>query len=174
MKKIVTCCNREYFAKGLCKRHYAKEHYRKYHPKKFESDSDRFFHYVSKTGDCWLWTGGISHKGYGLFRLRGTHVAAHRYSYEKTVGEIPKGLQLDHLCRVRHCVNPSHLEAVTARENVIRGGIVKNKASKLPLGVAKNHDRYMANKCINGVVYYLGTFDTPTEAHIAYLEKVVS
>lgn len=70
---------------------------------------------------CWLWTGGRTVRGYGLFWLNGNDVRAHRFAYEEMVGEIPEGMVLDHLCRVTTCVNPSHLEPVTNRENVLRG-----------------------------------------------------
>lgn len=72
---------------------------------------------------CWLWTAALTDRGYGdRFRLDdGRKVAPHRLAYELLVGPIPDGLQLDHLCRVRNCVNPSHLEAVTCQENLLRG-----------------------------------------------------
>lgn len=77
---------------------------------------------------CWLWTAYVDRKGYGVFGInQRTLVKAHRYSYELHVGPIPEGLQLDHLCRVRHCVNPAHLEPVTNQENVIRGNAARPK-----------------------------------------------
>lgn len=70
---------------------------------------------------CIVWTGAVKGKGYGGF-WDGTRVRrAHRFSYELVVGPIPEGLQLDHLCRVRLCVNPAHLEAVKYEENQRRG-----------------------------------------------------
>ena len=68
---------------------------------------------------CWLWQGSLNRNGYGLFNA-GKTVIAHRYAYLTTRGEIDPANQLDHLCRVRCCVNPSHLEAVSARENNLR------------------------------------------------------
>lgn len=70
---------------------------------------------------CWLWLGRLDHNGYGQFSHGQRRSQAHRWSYERLVGPIPDGLQIDHLCRVRSCVNPVHLEPVTQRENIIRG-----------------------------------------------------
>lgn len=70
---------------------------------------------------CWLWLDEDSSSGYGRFWDGKQAHQAHRFSYEHFVGPVPEGLQLDHLCRVRCCVNPSHLEPVTARENLLRG-----------------------------------------------------
>lgn len=81
-----------------------------------------FWTKVEKTQTCWLWIGSRSAEGYGNLRLPGNKVRyAHRISYQLTKGEIPQGLVIDHLCRVRNCVNPDHLEAVTFGENVRRG-----------------------------------------------------
>lgn len=78
-------------------------------------------------GPCWLWTAALTGGGYGYMRVgsmvdgtRG-HARASRVAYEMFRGPIPEGLQLDHLCRVRACVNPDHLEAVTQRVNLLRG-----------------------------------------------------
>lgn len=82
---------------------------------------DRFWAKVTITDSCWLWHRPDAY-GYGAFTIRrGMIVKAHRFAYELFVGPIPDGLDLDHLCRVRHCVNPAHLEPVTRRENALRG-----------------------------------------------------
>ena len=81
---------------------------------------DRFWSKVNKTETCWDWTACTSN-GYGVFRINEATVLAHRLSYELSVGPIPEGLTLDHLCRNRKCVNPAHLEPVTRGENVLRG-----------------------------------------------------
>lgn len=69
---------------------------------------------------CWLWTGYLNRDGYGKFTLKGRSSESHRWAYRFLVGEIPAGLQIDHRCRTRNCVNPLHMEAVTARVNVLR------------------------------------------------------
>ncbi|WP_327169504.1 HNH endonuclease signature motif containing protein [Streptomyces subrutilus] len=82
----------------------------------------RFWAKVSMTeSGCWAWTAQVAHHGYARFELNGRPTRAHRTAYESLVGPIPEGLVLDHLCRVRHCVNPAHLEPVTVRENHRRG-----------------------------------------------------
>ena len=82
---------------------------------------ERFWMKVNKTATCWLWTAATKGGGYGSFFFNGKHAYAHRVSYSFSKGEIPSNLQLDHLCRVRRCVNPDHLEAVTQKENLLRG-----------------------------------------------------
>ncbi len=84
---------------------------------------DRFMAKVEiQPGGCWLWTGARCEKGYALFQARARRsVKGHRWIWLMTREPIPSGLELDHLCRVRHCVNPEHLEPVTHRENVRRG-----------------------------------------------------
>ena len=66
---------------------------------------------------CWVWEGPLSRKGYGHVQANRVHMGAHRYVYEYLRGPIPGGLTLDHLCRHPACVNPDHLEPVTAAEN---------------------------------------------------------
>ena len=97
-----------------------------------QSDQDRFWFHVDKNFlGCWLWTRTLN-RGYGSFRSgAGKTTTAHRASYQMLKGAIPDGLQLDHLCRVRNCVNPDHLEPVTLKENVLRGvGITAENKSK--------------------------------------------
>ncbi len=92
------------------------------------STADRFWSNVDRSGPnaCWLWTGALNGSGYGRLSVggrQGSVARAHRFAYELLIGPIPDDLDLDHLCRVRHCVNPSHLEPVTRRVNTLRSPI---------------------------------------------------
>ncbi len=71
--------------------------------------------------ECWLWPLSRNTYGYGQTSVNKKNRTTHRLAYELLVGPIPEGMVLDHLCRVRHCVNPSHLRVVTNRENVLCG-----------------------------------------------------
>lgn len=96
-------------------------------------DKRPFWRSVEKTDTCWYWRGHLDRAGYGkcsgqyLDSVSGkivkTSTLAHRHSYIISKGPVTDGLSLDHLCRVRHCVNPDHLEAVTQKENCLRSEI---------------------------------------------------
>ncbi|MFG2412276.1 HNH endonuclease signature motif containing protein [Streptomyces goshikiensis] len=104
-----------------------------------KSSTTRFWVKVNKDGPapshspelgcCWLWKlpGGVG--GYGSFYLDGRMQTSHRVAYQLEVGDIPQGLVVDHLCRVRNCVRPSHLEPVTPAENNRRGRVWESGAA---------------------------------------------
>lgn len=106
----IELCGRDVFCRGMCRRHYEGDAVRRLYER-----VDR------RPAGCWLWTGTIAPNGYGYFAIKGRSQQAHRVAYELLVGPIPDGLDLDHLCRVRACVNPDHLEPVTRSENNRRG-----------------------------------------------------
>ena len=97
--------------------------------------ADRFWPKVDKNGPiwhgtpCWVWLAATNGDGYGAFG--NPQRGAHRFAYELLVGPIPMGLELDHLCRNRLCVNPVHLELVTTQENIRRGQGGQHQAIKM-------------------------------------------
>lgn len=106
-------------------------------PEMREALPQRFWDKVRFTDSCWLWTAYIGATGYGKFRMGRTQLA-HRVAYAALIGPIPAGLTLDHLCRVKSCVNPAHLEPTTIRENNLR-----SPRSLISVAVAQT-------ACING------------------------
>jgi len=127
-------CGRSAVARDLCGKHY--QRWKKSGDPlivkldRNRTDQERFWSFVNKEGpepacrpglgSCWLWTGGTS-DGYGMFSMGGRNVHAHIVSFTWARGEIPAGWERDHLCRVRHCVRPEHMEAVPHQVNVQRG-----------------------------------------------------
>jgi hypothetical protein len=117
-------CDAEVHCRGLCNRHYRRWLGRGTTDDRRQTPEQRFWAKVAKTEGCWLWTGAITKRtGYGAFGMqlgnvnRWHNVLPHRFAYELLVGPVPEGLELDHLCFVRRCVRPEHLEPVTAAEN---------------------------------------------------------
>ena len=139
----VSTCSAKSSAHGWCQMHYLRwQTSGSVHaeiPNLRQPAAIRFWTKVKFTETCWLWQGSIAkNRGYGTFRKAHlVSVKAHRFAYEFCVGPIPEGLQIDHLCRVRNCVNPDHLEAVSPRENMRRG-----------VSPAANHAR--KTHCIRG------------------------
>lgn len=132
-------CPRAVHARRLCRPHYRKllkwgdpEYPDQRGRHRDRTDAERFWAKVEKSDGCWLWRAGANGVGYGNFWCGGKTVLAHRWVYEQEVGPIPDGLDLDHLCRVRICVNPAHLEPVTRYVNNLRipGGMVEVAVSK--------------------------------------------
>lgn len=99
--------------------------------------TERLLDKIVVTETCWLFNGKTHYGKLQRGRAGDGQVLAHRVSYETFVGPIPTGLTLDHLCRTPGCVKPSHLEAVTHRENILRG---RNK----------NLDAHRAGTCTRG------------------------
>lgn len=107
---------------------------------------ERFWSKVQQSGDCWVWTSEQS-RGYGRIRISGRNVLAHRWSYEAMIGPIPDGLQIDHLCRNRLCVNPYHLEPVTAKVNIQRREEAR-VAAGIPTHCARGHEFTPSNTIV--------------------------
>lgn len=125
-------CERQVVARGWCDTHYRRW---LHHgdaalvPPRSQPQLQRFWAKVEKTATCWLWRGATG-DGYGHAFWNGAVVRAHRVSYELARGAIPAGLEIDHLCRERRCVNPDHLEAVEPRINKLRGESIVTQWAK--------------------------------------------
>lgn len=112
-----------------------------------QEEIDKFWANVDRTETCWFWVGSLNSYGYGIFYVNGRTWMAHRWAYEFEYGPIPEGLTLDHLCRVRACVNPEHLEPVTSGENVRRA---KSFITQCPNGHEYTEENTYRNPSSNG------------------------
>ena len=81
----------------------------------------RFESKYSRRKTCWIWNAQLNARGYGVFTINGRHYLAHRISYAMSGKHLDNSMGLDHLCRNPSCINPTHLEPVTQKENVLRG-----------------------------------------------------
>lgn len=116
----------------------------KYRTRTFAHDvNGRIRTHVRKTGpdDCWQWEGPRTTNGYGKWNKNGRIRMAHRVIYELLVGPVPEGLELDHLCRNKLCVNPRHLEPVTRTENARRGicGVLRTLKAAMQTYCKRGH-----------------------------------
>lgn len=119
----VADCSSKRGTRGLCDKHYMRL-------LRHGSTADPRMPYLTQViqagypdSECWPWPGSIRPDGYARVRIGGKNgplVYAHRGMYERLVGPIAAGVELDHTCFVRHCVNPAHLEPVDRNENMRR------------------------------------------------------
>ena len=104
---------------------------------------ERFWAKIKVDADgCWIWTASLFKTGYGQFNWKGKPSRAHRVAYLSLVGSIPVGLEPDHLCRKRNCVNPACMELVTRSENVRRSPIHNNRVKT---HCSEGHEYTLAN-----------------------------
>lgn len=125
----------------------------------------RFWSKIDKSGECWLWTAGTRH-GYGMFSIGPKKHYAHRFAYELIKGPIPRGLLLDHQCRVRACANPSHLRPVTRKQNGENRDPVRTKAISGVTGVYPHRrtGKWVIQVKHNYKIHHDGPFSSIDEA----------
>ena len=133
----------------------------------------RFWDKVDKTGECWLWTASLTNYGYGQFHHEGKNVGAHRLSYRMFNGDIPDGYDLDHVCRVRRCVNPAHLRTVSRKQNMEHLDHRSSRSASGMRGVSwhAKQGKWRATVTHDYRQHHVGCFDTIAEAAEAVQRK---
>ena len=138
-----------------------------------KSIQERFAEKVRQTNTCWYWLGAPTAKGYGTIGYQGKTWYAHRLSYLLNKGEIPEGLQIDHICHTRICVRPEHLRVVTNKQNLENlGGLKSNNTSGFR-GVTwdKHANAWRAVVRQHGKTIYAGLHKTAEQAGVAAQAK---
>lgn len=121
--------------------------------------------------ECWGWSGKFDRLGYTRIHNTNGTTYGHRMAYEFMVGPIPNGMELDHICRNRGCVNPAHLRVCTHSENLRNTGRMKtNKSGFKGVCWHKHERKWVATIMLNKKGKTIGYFNTPEEAHAAYCE----
>lgn len=128
--------------------------------------SERFWKRVEKSTACWVWQGRVARNGYGIFSIRKKTHVAHRFAYLDTVGPIPSGIQLDHLCHNRRCVHPAHLRFATNKQNNENPAGLRADNTSGFRGVVfnKRSGRWYAKAQHQGRTHSAGGHATPEEA----------
>lgn len=168
-------CNRPYKCKGLCSSHYSQQF--KGRPltpiKDVGTEEDRFWSKVEKSKGCWNWTAGKDTGGYGTIRFRGRVQKAHRASLTIAGIEVQPGMDVDHICHNRACVNPGHLRTATRKQNIenLAGAHKDNPTGARGVSWNEARQKYMARVGHHNVRLYLGLFDSIEEANAAVVAK---
>lgn len=136
------------------------------------STEERFWFHLNKvefTEDCWVWVGAKDGEGYGLFSMGKRCARAHRMAYELSYGSIPAGKVIDHICRNKSCVKPTHLRVVTQKQNLenLSGAYVNSKSGIRGVRWHKNSKRWVVRVTHNGVMIDGGSFKDIAEAEQA-------
>lgn len=126
----------------------------------------RFWTKVQKTDACWTWTDALNKDGYGRLKVDGRHILAHRFSWELAGNDLPAGMQVDHRCHNRACVNPAHLRCVSQCENMqnLAGPQSRNVAGARGVTWDPRKRRYRVSVRRGGKSNYGGQFATLEEA----------
>ena len=135
---------------------------------------DRFWKHVNKTDSCWLWTGTSTGSGnrYGQSFVNGKKQRAHRVSYEMEHGPIPPGMVIDHTCHSPKCVRPSHLQAVSQKQNnENRAGAVSKSKSGIRGVSWHKTGKWIVTVTHNRRSYTVGYFTDIKEAEAAAIAK---
>lgn len=175
-------CVKTSHARGICVGHY--QQYLKGAPLKplgkrslthAMTEPQRFQFYAKKSDGCWEWQGTVQPDGYGVMKWNGKKRMAHRISYELYGREVPDGMQLDHKCHNRKCVNPEHLREVTPKQNSenVAGARIGTRSQHRGVSWYSKTGKWRAQVGHNYKLIHLGYFDSELEAaHVVEAKRM--
>lgn len=167
-------CSKPYEARGLCASHYMQQRRgRQLSPIGSRPHIiERLSACSQPDGDCLLWAGKLSEGGYGQIRWDGERWYVHRAAYFVERGEIPDGMQVNHICGNRACISIAHLELVTHYQNTqyLTRLTKRNTSGYRGVSFNKSGGRYQAKVVANGVSHCLGSYESAEDAARAALE----
>lgn len=140
------------------------------HPQSAESIA-LFWDSVEKTDGCWWWKLYINRGGYGHLNRQGKIYRAHRFAYEISKGLLADGMDVDHLCHNRACVNPDHLRATTRKQNLENLGARRGNTGVRGVHYIKDRGKYLASLRHHGKSIHCGIYWTLQEAEAAVIAK---
>lgn len=167
-------CESTTYQCGWCTKHYQRiRHHGDPHYTGRRTPEQRFWAKVDKSGDCWLWTRATTPAGYGVMNIDQQTVYVHRYSFELANGPLtPDRSYVDHICHNPACVRPTHLRAVTNKQNGEnhQGLIASNKSGVRGVWWNKHRSKWTATVTHHQRQYHAGSFDDITKAEAAVIE----
>lgn len=128
------------------------------------SPEKRFAGQLERRGGCLVWTGSYCGSGYGQIRVDGKRIKVHRYAWERVNGPVPQGMEIDHICHNRKCVDVCHLRLATREQNVSNRDGARRDSSTRIRNVKPNGRGYAVQVQSNGERHYYGTYPTVEEA----------
>lgn len=170
---LVDECQSEQHLRGWCRKHY--ERWRRHgDPLKFiraSTPEESFEKYAKWHNGCLVWNGYGNNDGYGRISVKGRQILVHRHVWEKASGAIPEGMQIDHICHNRGCVNIEHLRLVTIQQNQFnRSGAQVNSKSGVR-NVHKFGEKWRVVVTRHGVKHHFGLFENVEDAEKVAKQK---
>lgn len=168
----VDTCGSARYARGWCKRHYQRWQRtgstRGRRPQTRAEAEAALTEKCRPEGDCIIWTGYCHRTGYGQISVEGRMLRTHRFAWEVANGPIPEGMEIDHVCHNRSCINAAHLRPVTRQQNCQnRGGNDPDRKYDLPRNVKPNRNQFEVQIGKDERKFYGGIFPTVHQAEAA-------
>lgn len=134
-------------------------------PRRYLNPEEALSARTEQQGECLVWTGAITHLGYGSMTINNRAVPVHRFAWERVKGPIPNGLVIDHICHNRACVNVEHLRAVSQMQNMWnRKGAERGKKHTKIRNVYRYPNGWIVRIQKQGKIHNFGTYRTEEEA----------